>query len=274
MGDKHKHQSDYKIPLDKQYGFIEEIAKISAKINENQSGLKEIKQKIDNLNIEEIHTVLADFNVDKLSDQFDESISQIETQMDASGYKNTLKFSGKSSENVTTFLQKLSFLAKANTWSNEKYFAQILLSLDGTALRYYNNAIAQEPEKFQTQDEKDILKDDPEKLRKFLKKSFESSNTFADILSKVVNDPQRRSESCESYCDRMIDSMDSSSEVIDEKIQMGLLLNGLRSDISQALRQRADITNMNDLVTWARKLEKIYDRPKPGNDMMTFNSLN
>ena len=50
--------------------------------------------------------------------------------------------------------------------------------------------------------------------------------------------------------------------MLDEKIQMGLILNGLRSDISDALKQRSDIDDMKSMITWARKLESIYYKHK------------
>ena len=39
-------------------------------------------------------------------------------------------------------------------------------------------------------------------------------------------------------------------------------MNGLRSDISDALKQRSDITDMKSMITWARKLESIYYKHK------------
>ena len=269
MGDKNKQRSlstsvADKIPIERQYEFIGKLAAIDAKLDQNNENLSKIKSQIENLRVEDIHTILTDFDVDTLTDTFsklcvDKSISQIDTKMN--GHKNDLKFSGKYNESVTTFLQKLSFLEQANAWSSPKYFAQILLSLNGAALRYYNNEIAKDPNRFKTEDDKNKLQDDPQKLREFLKKSFEPSETFSDILSKVVTGSQRRNESVDDFANRMINLFERS-EVLDEKIQMGLILNGLRSDISQALEQRTDISDMNSMITWARKLESIYYKHK------------
>ena len=90
-----------------------------------------------------------------------------------------------------------------------------------------------------------------------MRKSFEPSDTFSDILSRVVYDSQKINESVDDFANRMIRLFERSEE-LDEKIQMSLFLHGLRSDISQALKQRTDVLDMNSLIRWARKLESLY----------------
>ena len=255
----------FKVPVDRQFDFIQKLATLDAKLESYKEDFKTIKTQIDDLNIEDIHTVLTDFDIDTLTDKLDsltlnESVSQVQTTME-SGAKNTLKFGGKCNENVALFLQKIELLEKANGWTKEKYYAQILLSLQDSAMRYYNTAVQEDSQKFKTtsEDGKTTF-DDPAKLRDFLSKTFKASDNFGDVLTRISNDTMRKGESVETYLNRIMPIIETV-EMTDE-IQRGVILNGLRSDISQTLRLRNDIKSVNDLVTWAKKVEQVYYKYK------------
>ena len=254
-----------RVPLDRQFDFINKLATLDAKLESYKEDFKNIKTQIDDLKVEDIHTVLTDFDINTLTDKLDsltlnESISQVQTTME-SGAKNTLKFGGRINENVTLFLQKIELLERANAWTKEKYFAQILLSLQDSAMRYYNTSVKEDSQKFKTESEdKKTTYDDPVKLREFLNTTFKASDNFGDILTRISSDTMRKNESVENYLNRIMPLIEKVQ--MTDEIQRGLILNGLRSDISQALRLRNDIKSVNDLVTWAKKIEQVFYRYK------------
>ena len=169
--------------------------------------------------------------------------------------KHTLKFSGTNGETPSEFLQKLSFFKEANGWSDDVYFGNCLISLTGAAFRYYNQEVANDPNKFKSKDGSGNWQNDPNKLFKGLKEQFKPTETFSDVLTRIFDDKQKPTESTDDYISRALDTLDTSN--LPEDIKLALLIEGLKPEISSLIKQRTDIETTYDLTNWARRLSNI-----------------
>ena len=194
-----------------------------------------------------------------------EAVSVIEPKTMASA-KNKLTFHGRQDENVDDLLDQLQFLKIANNYNDTQLFGNALLTLKSDALRWYKGEIAKDPKKFvKTVKVKEVETEvgDYSKLEKALKERFAADVTSTDLFVQVFDQKMKRGESVDAYCSRALAIMDKMSN-IDDSVKVGLLVNGMIPTIKDQLNLRTDCTTIENVLKYARRLEKMSFVQKSG----------
>ena len=73
---------------------------------------------------------------------------------------------------------------------------------------------------------------------------------------QVFEEKMKRGESIDSYCTRSLAIMCKMDE-IDEKIKVGMLINGMIPVIRDQIKIKGDLDTIEEVTKFARKMEKL-----------------
>ena len=166
----------------------------------------------------------------------------------ASTAKNKLTFSGRPDEDIDELITRIEFMTLANNWNNEQLFGQILCTLRENALRWYSSKNVDD---FKSDD-----KNDPAKLKAALKERFKSVLTQGDIMQKAFEEKQKPGESVDVYISKMLPRL-AKLDNLSEDYKVSMLINGFLPVVSDQLKLRSDLTSIEAVEKWAKKVESL-----------------
>ena len=101
----------------REYNIIEEISCVKGKVEFLDEGFNDLKSQIDQILVLQQKEPDIDSIVDK----------SIQSKSMANNAKNKLTFSGRSDEDISKILTRLSFLKTAHSWNDSQYYGQTLV---------------------------------------------------------------------------------------------------------------------------------------------------